>query len=242
MRSTGDPITAVAGRPAHARPAAGADPRRRATTGRSSCSTWEYLGNILRGDFGTTISDNRPVTEVVLTYGAATLELAFYALLVALLVGIPLGRIAAARRDRASTRRCASPGSWPTRRPCSSPASCSSSSSPSGWTGCRSRGAPRRTRRSSIQRNGAGTGHLHRRRDQHRRPRRGARRARSTRSCPPLTLGLLTGGHLPAARPHQRHRHAVHRLRRGGPLPRRQRAAAAAPARVAPRARARSSR
>ena len=61
---------------------------------------FEYLGNVFRGDFGTTISDNRPVTQVVLTYGTATLELAFYAMIVALLVGIPLGRIAAARRDK----------------------------------------------------------------------------------------------------------------------------------------------
>ena len=39
--------------------------------------------DLLHGDFGTTISDNRPVTEVLTTYGAATLELAFYALIVA---------------------------------------------------------------------------------------------------------------------------------------------------------------
>ena len=36
--------------------------------------------------FGTTISDRRPVTEVLVTYGTATLELAVYGLLVALLV------------------------------------------------------------------------------------------------------------------------------------------------------------
>lgn len=32
----------------------------------------EYLWNVVRGDFGTTISDNRPVTEILTTYGAAT--------------------------------------------------------------------------------------------------------------------------------------------------------------------------
>jgi peptide/nickel transport system permease protein len=62
----------------------------------------EYVGAVARGDFGTTISDNRPVVEVLLTYGSATLELAFYALIVAFAVGIPFGLIAAARRDRAS--------------------------------------------------------------------------------------------------------------------------------------------
>src|SRR5690606_23051617 len=60
----------------------------------------EYLGGIVRGDFGTTISDNRPVTEVLATYGAATLELATYALLVAFVVGIPLGMLAGYLRDR----------------------------------------------------------------------------------------------------------------------------------------------
>jgi len=60
----------------------------------------EYLGNIVRGNFGTTISDHLPVTHVLATYGAATLELAIYALIVAFALGIPLGRIAAARRDR----------------------------------------------------------------------------------------------------------------------------------------------
>lgn len=99
MRLTGDPITsALGGRLSAADLAA-----------RVSAAGYdrpilvqyvEYLGNILRGDFGTTISDNRPVTEVLVTYGAATLELAIYALLVALIVGIPLGLVAARWRDR----------------------------------------------------------------------------------------------------------------------------------------------
>ena len=61
---------------------------------------FEYLGQVFTGNFGTTISDNRPVTEVLLTYGGATLELAFYALIVAFIVGIPLGMLAAYFRDR----------------------------------------------------------------------------------------------------------------------------------------------
>ena len=61
---------------------------------------FEYLGGLLRGDFGTTVSDSRPVIDVLATYGPATLELAFYALIVAFAVGIPLGRIAAYRRDK----------------------------------------------------------------------------------------------------------------------------------------------
>lgn len=60
----------------------------------------EYLGQILTLDFGTTITDNQPVTQVLLTYGGATLELVVYSLVVAFLVGIPLGMVAAALRDR----------------------------------------------------------------------------------------------------------------------------------------------
>ena len=60
---------------------------------------FEYLGQLVAGNFGTTLSDNRKVTEMLATYGAATLELTFNALIVALLVGIPCGMIAAHRRD-----------------------------------------------------------------------------------------------------------------------------------------------
>ncbi len=61
---------------------------------------FEYLGQIFTGNFGTTISDHRPVTEVLLTFGSATLELAFFTLIVAFVVGIPLGMLAAYYRDR----------------------------------------------------------------------------------------------------------------------------------------------
>jgi peptide/nickel transport system permease protein len=60
----------------------------------------EYLGQIFTGNFGTTLSDNRPVVEVLVRYGGATLELSFYALIVAFIVGIPLGMLAAYFRDR----------------------------------------------------------------------------------------------------------------------------------------------
>jgi peptide/nickel transport system permease protein len=60
----------------------------------------DYLAGVLRGDFGTTLTDHQPVTQVLLQYGSATLELAFYALIVAFLIGIPFGLIAAYKRDR----------------------------------------------------------------------------------------------------------------------------------------------
>ena len=61
----------------------------------------EYLGQVFTGNFGTTITDNRLVTDVIVTYGTATLELVVYALIIALVVGLPLGMVAAALRDRA---------------------------------------------------------------------------------------------------------------------------------------------
>ena len=60
----------------------------------------EYLGRIFTFDFGTTITDNQPVVQVIATYGTATLELVLYSLVVAFIVGIPLGLVAAALRDR----------------------------------------------------------------------------------------------------------------------------------------------
>lgn len=101
MRATGDPISAAMGgrltpeelqRRIHA---AGYD--------------WplivqyaDYLGDLLHGDLGTTLTDNQPVSAILAHYGAATFELAFLALIVALIVGIGLGRLAARRRDRAA--------------------------------------------------------------------------------------------------------------------------------------------
>jgi peptide/nickel transport system permease protein len=61
---------------------------------------FEYLGQIFTGNFGTAITDGQPVSELLVTYGSATLELAFYALVVAFIVGIPLGMVAAWARDR----------------------------------------------------------------------------------------------------------------------------------------------
>jgi peptide/nickel transport system permease protein len=99
MRSTGDPITAAVG--GRLPPAELAARIHAAGYDRPIFVQYvEYLGSIARGDFGTTISDNRPITEVILTFGAATLELTFYALIVAFLVGIPLGMLAAYVRDK----------------------------------------------------------------------------------------------------------------------------------------------
>jgi len=99
MRATGDPITAALGgklppdQLAELIHAAGYDRP-------IVVQYWEYLTGIFSGDFGTTISDNRPVTEVLTTYGTATLELACYAVLVALVLGVPFGMVSGYFRDR----------------------------------------------------------------------------------------------------------------------------------------------
>nr|WP_243697075.1 ABC transporter permease [Labedella endophytica] len=99
MRTTGDPITAALG----GRLTADQLAERVTAAGYDRplfVQYVEYLGQIFTGDFGTTLSDNRPVLEVLFVYGAATVELAFYALIVAFIVGIPLGMVAAYFRDR----------------------------------------------------------------------------------------------------------------------------------------------
>jgi len=99
MRLTGDPITAALGgrlppdQLAQRVAAAGYD--------RPLLVQYvDYLAHIVRADFGYTFTDNRPVTSVLMTYGSATAELVFYSLIVALGVGVPLGMLAAHRRDR----------------------------------------------------------------------------------------------------------------------------------------------
>ncbi|TFD71149.1 ABC transporter permease [Cryobacterium fucosi] len=100
MRATGDPITAALG--GRLGPDQLAERIHAAGYDRPILVQYvEYLGNVFTGNFGTTISTNRPVTEVLLTYGVATAELVFYSLVVAFIVGIPLGLVAAYWRDKA---------------------------------------------------------------------------------------------------------------------------------------------
>ncbi|RQP09829.1 MAG: ABC transporter permease [Microbacteriaceae bacterium] len=99
MRLTGDPITASLGD--RLSPEQLAERIHAAGYDRPLFVQYlEYLANVFTGNFGSSISDGRPVTEILLTYGSATLELAIYALIVAFIVGIPLGMVAAYFRDR----------------------------------------------------------------------------------------------------------------------------------------------
>lgn len=59
---------------------------------------FEYVANMLQGDFGTSIVSKQPVIEEFLTLFPATFELSICALLFALAIGIPAGVIAAIKR------------------------------------------------------------------------------------------------------------------------------------------------
>ena len=58
-----------------------------------------YLWDILRGNFGSTISDRRPVQDILKVNGAATLELTVAAMLVAITVGVLVGLLSGRYRD-----------------------------------------------------------------------------------------------------------------------------------------------
>lgn len=64
---------------------------------------WEqffvYFGNLLQGDLGRSFVYGQPAAEIILQRLPATLELAFIALLIAILFGIPLGVIAGLKPD-----------------------------------------------------------------------------------------------------------------------------------------------
>lgn len=57
-----------------------------------------FLRRILQGDLGTSLSTGRPVTEEFLTRFPATFELSVTAMLIAVVIGVPLGYLAARRR------------------------------------------------------------------------------------------------------------------------------------------------
>lgn len=59
-----------------------------------------YVRNLARGDLGASIATQQPVAEDLKTFIPATVELAVAALLLAVAVGVPLGVVAAVRRDR----------------------------------------------------------------------------------------------------------------------------------------------
>ncbi|MDN6795535.1 MAG: ABC transporter permease, partial [Propionibacterium sp.] len=61
---------------------------------------WDYLVGLLHGDLGQAWHTGHPVASDLATRFPATIELALWALGIALLIGIPAGIVSATRRDR----------------------------------------------------------------------------------------------------------------------------------------------
>lgn len=60
-----------------------------------------WVGNVVTGDFGTSLRTEQPVTTLLASKLPVTIELAVLALLIALLIGIPTGIISAVRKGTA---------------------------------------------------------------------------------------------------------------------------------------------
>lgn len=60
---------------------------------------FDWAFNAIKGQFGTSIRMGQPVSQLIFQRLGATLELAFFSVFVAVLVGIPLGVLAAVKRQ-----------------------------------------------------------------------------------------------------------------------------------------------
>jgi peptide/nickel transport system permease protein len=61
---------------------------------------FSWVGNVLRGDLGTSWRTAQPVMDTILDRLPLTAEIALFSIIIALLVGIPLGVIGARNQDR----------------------------------------------------------------------------------------------------------------------------------------------
>ncbi len=92
-----DPVIAIAGD--HAPPDVIAAVREQLGLDKSLLvQFWIYLGNLVHGDLGRSVMTSHPVTQDIAQYFPATIELATAAIIIATVVGVPLGVIAAARQ------------------------------------------------------------------------------------------------------------------------------------------------
>jgi len=98
LRLSGDPVRLLLGD--EASPEAYAAMRERLELNEPAAIQYvKYLQLVAQGDFGDSIREKRPVTEVVFARLPATLVLAGAAMAISVLVGIPIGIIAARKRN-----------------------------------------------------------------------------------------------------------------------------------------------
>ena len=62
---------------------------------------WRWVSNIAHGEFGFSLRNQEPVSDIIFRALPITLELTFLALLIAVTVGVPLGVLSAVKRDSA---------------------------------------------------------------------------------------------------------------------------------------------
>ena len=106
----GDPVEILVN-PRRTRSRRSAPRPRSASTSRSSSSTWTFVKGAFDRRPRQVLRLRAPALEVIFERMPATLELAFLAMLIAVVLGIPLGLYAGLRpRVRSSSRR-----SWPAR-------------------------------------------------------------------------------------------------------------------------------
>ena len=104
----GDPAAANLGQQAINDPAAVAAFREQHGLDRSLPEQYViYLGNLLQGDLGTSQQSHRPVSTDLAEFVPATAELAFFAIVVSLLLGVTFGVVAALTAIAGRTRSCA---------------------------------------------------------------------------------------------------------------------------------------
>lgn len=97
----GDPLNAVIGERQADRPEVRAALERQYGLDRPLPVQYVYyVKNLLQGDMGTTITDRKDVREELGKVVPATMELAFAAMLFAIVVGVPLGIIAAVKQGK----------------------------------------------------------------------------------------------------------------------------------------------
>lgn len=63
---------------------------------------WEWVSGMFQGDFGTSLLSQRPISEIFADALPITIELIVLGLLIATVIGVPLGVISAVRRDSVS--------------------------------------------------------------------------------------------------------------------------------------------
>lgn len=96
----GDPALAVLGESAFDNPAAVEAFRERYRLDDPlPVQYWTYLSNVAQGDLGESQRTRRPVARDLGEFIPATMELAFVAISIAIVVGITVGTLAAVRRD-----------------------------------------------------------------------------------------------------------------------------------------------